>query len=321
MLLVDAANAESDRLSKISSNGGTKKLDSIIEIGRKMYHDLSERGVGIAGISVGGKSKNDQEARVYSQRVFHNAAGLLKNFHIVVFIDEAQNTPVKDSTKGVLDCLHDPPDKIPLLAIFFGLSDTESRLTECGISRPADERVVSLEVLTREDASEAVRGVFKAYNFTGSREDIETWVEHLAKLSQGWPQHVSRVSVAASRVISNNGKQIGEELLKQALEEARRRKESYYAMILRRCSGQPWVYKKLALMAREKNGILSLDEILHIAEFSRTRQGKPVDDFLTDALHAGVLIETREPPNRYRIPIPSLGDYLRSLPEDLPAGI
>ncbi|MCY4312162.1 MAG: AAA family ATPase [Gammaproteobacteria bacterium] len=126
MLIVDAANAESKRLSEISSGSGAKKLESIMEIGRKMYHDLSERGVGIAGISVGGKLKNDQEAKVYSRRVFQNAAGLLRNFHTVVFVDEAQNTLIRDATKGVLDCLHNPPDKIPLLSAFFGLSDTES---------------------------------------------------------------------------------------------------------------------------------------------------------------------------------------------------
>ena len=105
------------------------------------------------------------------------------------------------------------------------------------------------------------------------------------------------------------------------LDEGQKRKESYYAMILRRCSGQPWIYKKLALVAREKNDILGLDEIFCIAEHARTKRGKPVEDFLTEALHAGVLIETREPPNFYRIPIPSLGDYLRSLPGEPPAGI
>jgi len=320
MLIVDAANAESQRLLEISSSS-TKEIDGIMEIGRKMYHDLSERGVGIAGISVGGKLKNDQEAKVYSQRVFQNAAGLLRNFHTVVFVDEAQNTPIRDATKGVLDCLHNPPDKIPLLSAFFGLSDTESRLSDCGISRPADERVVSLEALTGEDVSEAIRGVFEAYDFADSHEDYEIWVKKLAELSQGWPQHINRVSVVASRVIANNGGKVNGALLKQALEEAQKRKESYYAMILRRCSGQPWIYKKLALVAREKNDILGLDEIFCIAEHARTKRGKPVEDFLTEALHAGVLIETREPPNFYRIPIPSLGDYLRSLPGDPPAGI
>ncbi|MCY4150141.1 MAG: hypothetical protein OXF73_12495 [Gammaproteobacteria bacterium] len=321
MLLVDAANEESERLSKISSGSGAKKLERIMGIGRKMYHDLSERGVGIAGISIGAKPNSEQEAKVYSQRVFQDAASFLKSFRIVVFVDEAQNTPVEKSTLGVVDCLHNPPGEIPLVTAFFGLSDTEAILSKCSLSRPPDERVANLELLTYEESSEVIRSVFEAYKFSGSKEDIEIWVSHLAKLSQGWPQHISRVSVVASRVISNNGGQIKRELLERVLDEGQKRKESYYAMILRRCSGQPWIYKKLALVAREKNDILGLDEIFCIAEHARTKRGKPVEDFLTEALHAGVLIETREPPNFYRIPIPSLGDYLRSLPGDPPAGI
>ncbi len=321
MLLVDAANAESKRLSEISSGISVKKLERIMEIGRKMYEDLLERGVGIAGISIGGKPSSEQKSKVYSQRVFQGVANLLKSFRIVVFVDEAQNTPVKKTTQGVVDCLHNPPDKMPLVTVFFGLSDTEEILSRCGLSRPPDERVVTLGLLTHEESSEVVRSIFQSYNFRGSQEDFEKWVKHLAELSQGWPQHICRVSVAASRVISKNGGQIKEELLKQVLEEGQKRKESYYAMIIRRCSGQLWIYKKLAMMAREKNNLLSLDDILHIAEFARNKKAEPIEDFLTEALHAGVLIETREPPNRYQIPIPSLCDYLQSLPEDPPAGV
>ena len=39
-----------------------------------------------------------------------------------------------------------------------------------------------------------------------------------------------------------------------------------------------------------------------------------MEDFLTDALHAGLLAPAPELPDHYRIPIPSLGDYLRALP-------
>ncbi|MCY4219597.1 MAG: ATP-binding protein [Gammaproteobacteria bacterium] len=321
MLLVDAANAESNRLSEVSSGSSIKKINSIIEIGRKMYHDLSQRGIGIAGISVGGKLRNDQDAKIYSQRVFRDAASLLKSFHIVVVVDEAQNIPIEKTTKGVVDCLHNPPSEIPLIAAFFGLSDTEEVLSKCGVSRPADERVVTLELLSHKESSEVMMSIFESYKFIGSQEDIETWVKCLAELSQGWPQHISRVSVVAARVISSNDKRIKAKLLKQVLAEGQKRKDNYYAMILRRCSGQLWIYKKLAMIASEKNDILSLDDILYLAKFARNKKAEPIKDFLTEALHAGILIETRNPPNYYRIPIPSLCDYLLTLSEDPPAGI
>ncbi len=110
---------------------------------------------------------------------------MLENLHLVVLVDEAQNIPVSGPTKGVMDCLHNPPAKIPLVAAFFGLSDTQNVLRECGLSRFADERVVTLEPLPDEDAACAIRSAFDAYGFTGTPEDREVWVSRLADLSQG----------------------------------------------------------------------------------------------------------------------------------------
>ncbi|MCY4312093.1 MAG: ATP-binding protein [Gammaproteobacteria bacterium] len=321
MLLIEAVNRESERLSRLSLDKTTDKLKGFLDIGRALGNELSERGFGVGGYAFGPKSKSEGVVTADSQLVFHNAAHLLKDFHLVVFIDEAQNTPVQDSTKGVLSCLHDPPDKIPLLATFFGLSDTESRLTECGISRPADQRVVNLELLDYEETCDVIRSIFKAYGFSGSSEDQEIWVERLAELSQGWPQHINRVAVAASRVIVEHGGKIRNEWLEQALHNARDRKEDYYRMILRRCSGQSWIYKQLVLAADQNDGLLNIDQILNIAQYARTKSGEPVKDFLTDALHAGVLMESRDNPGSYHIPIPSLGDYLRKLTDNPPPDI
>jgi len=191
-------------------------------------------------------------------------------------------------------------------------------LVECGISRPPDERVTNLELLTREETSEVIKRIFESYNFTGFLENPEIWIAHLAELSQGWPQHINRVSVAACRVIAKHEYPIKDELLEHVLQEGRKSKENYYDMILRRCSAQPWIYRQLAMAAEKNEGILDLDCILQIAQHARTRKGTPMDDFLTDALHAGVLIETRHPPSCYQIPVPSLGDYFRSLKQEPP---
>ncbi|MCY4314474.1 MAG: ATP-binding protein [Gammaproteobacteria bacterium] len=51
---------------------------------------------------------------------------------------------------------------------------TVSRLGRCGLSRPPDERVVNLELLTHEEASEAIENAFESYNFTSSLENPET---------------------------------------------------------------------------------------------------------------------------------------------------
>ena len=320
VLLVDAANAESERLSEIFSGSGAKKLESIMEMGRKVYQDLSIRGVGIAGISVGGKSKYDGEAGVYSQRIFQNAAGLLKNFHTVVFVDEAQNTPVKDTTKGVLDCLHNPPSRIPLIAAFFGLGDTEAKLEQCGLSRLPDEHVANLRLLSEAETSDAIKSMFDAYEFVGQQQDREAWIECLVELSQGWPQHINRVAVAAARVIYDNGGKIEGSLLEKALEDGRDRKKDYYARRLQKCSEySSLLFKQIAQALKHKPHGISRSDLFSMSSPALSETRSSFDEFLMDVLHAGVLTPTTQLPDHYQIPIPSFGDYLCALPvEPLP---
>ncbi len=320
-IMVEETSREIERLSGKFPGQVSGSMEKLKGIGQKLLSDLTKRAYTVStggmDVTMHGRPENaPNPENIPAEIVFRDAAPILDNVRLVVFVDEAQNTPMGDSTKGVINCLHRNTQGIPLVAAFFGLSDTENRLGNCGLSRPPDERVVNLELLTHEEASEVIKSVLESYNFIESLENPETWIDRLAQLSQGWPQHINRVSVSACRVIAKHEHQVRGELLEYAIEEGRKSKENYYDMILRRCSAQPWIYKKLALIAKDGDGILRLDDILQIAQYARTRKGTPVDDFLTDALHAGVLIETRHPPSRYQIPVPSLGDYLRSLKDD-----
>ncbi|MCY4358671.1 MAG: hypothetical protein OXD01_14245 [Gammaproteobacteria bacterium] len=192
------------------------------------------------------------------------------------------------------------------------MSDTKQVLRKCGLSRLPDEQVVTLDILSHDDAKGAIRAVFDAYDFKGP--DQATWVDKLASLSQGWPQHINRVSVAAGRVIHRNGGGIQPNLLQSAIAMGQERKNDYYASRLEACSEDPWIYKQLAEAAGERNGLLSWDEIDSISERMRNKMGLSTNDFLADALHAGVLMDSKSLPDHYKIPIPSFGDYLRELP-------
>ncbi len=312
--MVDAANAESERLRGRTSGTASRVLGELLDRGRQILREIPDRDVSVGGVSWSGR-----EREVSASGVFSHAAPHLGKFHIVVCVDEAQNTPVSDNTKGVMDCLHRDPGGIPLVAAFFGLSDTQNVLRECGLSRFADERVVTLEPLPDEDAACAIRSAFVAYGFTGTPEDREAWVNELAELSQGWPQHINRVAVAAARVIRDNGGHIDGALLEQALESGRKRKDAYYAGRLAAGTGRSWVYKGLALAAEKNGGILTYDGIESLTEEVRGKTGETMEDFLTRALHAGLLSPTREIHDHYRIPIPSFGEYLRALPVESPA--
>ena len=317
ILLIEAANAENERLSKMAPGAIAGKFKGLLETGRKFYGELSERGIGLAGVSIGGKPEAGSSGDTYipSERVFRDAAPLLENLHLVVLVDEAQNIPVSGPTKGVMDCLHNSPANIPLVAAFFGLSDTQDVLRQCGLSRFADERVVTLEPLPDEDAACAIRSAFDAYGFTGTPEDREVWVSRLADLSQGWPQHINRVAVAAARVIFDNGGRIDGALLEQALESGRKRKDAYYAGRLAAGTQDPGLYKQVALAAEtHPNGILPRATLRDLTSSELENSQDSFDDFLANALHVGLLAQTKDLPYHYQIPIPSFGDYLRALP-------
>ena len=326
MDLIDAANKESDRLSKMAPDAIARNLRKLLDLGGKLYGEMSERGVGLAGISVGGRlqaaSRSEMTAR--SARIFREASPLLEKFHLVFFVDEAQNTPVADTTRGVMGCLQDPPKELPLVAAFFGLSDTQQVLRKCGLSRFSDERLVNLEPLSMEDASGSFRCLLDAY-YTGTEEEKAVWVNALAELSQGWPQHINRIGVAAGRVLRTNKGRLERHLLSEALNKGTERKNDYYVGRVEAGSSRAWVYKRLALAAVKKQGefvdTLSYDEIDLLTEAARKRKGESIEEFLTDALHAGLLSPARGMLDHYKIPIPSLGDYLRALPVEPPQAV
>ncbi|MCY4263242.1 MAG: hypothetical protein OXE78_00055 [Gammaproteobacteria bacterium] len=69
----------------------------------------------------------------------------------------------------------------------------------------------------------------------------------------------------------------------------------------------------MAEAAGESDGVLAQFETDKLTEAFR-KKDQSIDDFITNALHAGVLMELRKHPKHYKIPIPSFGQYLRELP-------
>ena len=312
--ILDATQSETERLRALTPRTAVaRRLDDLQAHGQQLSRELWERGGGAFGLSVGRR----REETVTAARAFRQAASLLSGFRIVVCVDEAQNVPVEPSTKGVLDCLHRDPQGIPLVTAFFGLSDTRAMLRRGGLSRLADERIVTLEPLAESEAAEALERVFAAYGFPGTAAERAQWIEQLAALSQGWPQHLNRVAVAAMRVLQDHRTgELGEAALTDARTRGRERMERYYAARLEAGSAEPEVYRQLAEAAAERDGLLSTPALDALTK--AVRQGEPLDAFLTDALHAGLLAPVQHPPKHYRIPIPSLGDYLRARPVDSP---
>ncbi len=206
------------------------------------------------------------------------------------------------------------------MAAFFGLSDTRQVLRECGLSRFARGRVVTLYPLPDEDAACAIRSAFDAYGFTGTPEDREVWVNRLAELSQGWPQHVNSVAVAACGIIRANGGRIDSGHLDEAMAAAEEYKREYYAGRLAAGTEDSGIYKRIALAAGSSpDGILSRATLRGLVRSAPENASGDFSEFLANALHAGLLTPTQGLPDHYRIPIPSFGDWLRALPVELPS--
>ncbi len=321
--LIRATDEENTRLAKLWPDANSTRPKKLLDFGKLIYDELSSRGFSLAGVSVGARSGTGSRSSIEMSpaELFSAAAPLLKNFDFVVFVDEAQNTPIDPMTESVLDCLHRDTCGISLVAAFFGLSDTKDVLRECGLSRPPSERVINLGSLSLDESKTSLERMINAY-YAGSEEEKNTWVEALAELSQGWPQHINRVGVASGRVIRSNGGRLERHLLEQALQKGNDLKNEYYAARLEAGKYPPWVYKRLALEAAKKQGnfagTLTYEEVHSLTESARNIQNQSVDEFVNTALHAGLLTTVEDLPFHYRFPIPSLGDYLRSLSLTIP---
>ena len=273
--LIRATDEESKRLSSAAAGASAQKLENLLGLGKRVLEQLSNRGFTIAGISVGGKSSADKHSnfKMSVAQLFRQAAPLLENIHFIVFVDEAQNTPVETTTRAVLDCLHRDPQGINLVAAFFGLSDTVDVLRKCGLSRLALDRVVNLEPLGFTDAACSFRRMIDTY-YSGSDQEKDIWADALAELSQGWPQHINRIGVAAGQVIRDNGGKLRRSLLGEALEKGTEKKNDYYDYRIAAGYRDSDIYVELAVAAgRNPNGLLSISELRNLSAQNLSKRG------------------------------------------------
>ncbi len=119
--MMEAAKRELDRLDRAFSADESNRMQKLKEAGEYILSGLRQLdvtvNVGVAGITKHGESGSTQlQQGLSAERMFSDAATYFENIRLMICVDEAQNTPVSESAKAVMDCLHGGTQGLSLIA-------------------------------------------------------------------------------------------------------------------------------------------------------------------------------------------------------------
>ena len=290
-----------------SARGLVKVIDAApgVRLTGRLSRALDQRGwrigpVGLPPRPVGGESVTTlMKAR----------QSAWKRHVIVLLVDEAQNIPADSAeARAIISYLHGSVREARILLACYGLGNTQEKLAELGVSRLARDRSTTLRPLAVAQARESIDRVFLSCGVAGPARDRDRWLEALAALSLGWPQHLRAITSVALEHLAASRMNLSAGSLEAVLQAGRAARERYYAQ---RLSGvMLWLpaYREIAEALRLADAPhLRLDQIAEIARPHLARWDVSLEEFLSRTLRAGVL---GAQDSRYSIPIPSFADYL-----------
>ena len=271
---------------------------------------LSERGGGAGGIAIAIGPRPPRELDVQSR--FEARKEAWQGAVVVVLVDEAQNIPMSDRTRAIVQCLHAGEHGSRILLACFGLSDTVHTLRRLGISRLGTRRRHDLSALSAREAAASIRAAFDAFGVHGSPAERARWVDALAGVSQGWPQHLRNVTREALLELNAHSMELSRSSLERAVARGEDAKRAYYEDRLEGVGRWLPAYRRLAARLEDDGGASLTDEELEAAIGPELRKrNTSYEAFLEEAIHAGVLSWSR---GGYAIPIPSFALHIRAAP-------
>lgn len=291
----------------LSARGLVKVIDTALglRLAGRLSRALDQRGwrigpVGLPPGPMGGESVTTlMKAR----------EGAWKRQVIVLLVDEAQNIPADSAeARAIISYLHGSVRKARILLACYGLGNTQDKLAELGVSRLARDRLTTLRPLAVAQARESLDRVFSSCGVAGPAPDRDRWLEALAALSLGWPQHLRAIASVALEHLAARGMKLSASSLEAVLQAGRTALTRYYDQ---RLSGvMLWLpaYREIAEALRPAGvSHLRLHQVAEIARPHLARWDVSLEEFLSRTLRAGVL---GAQDSRYSIPIPSFADYL-----------
>ncbi|MDE0420545.1 MAG: hypothetical protein OXK76_06610 [Gammaproteobacteria bacterium] len=240
---------------------------------------------------------------------------------VVLYMDEAQ--VIAPSAEDGLRRLNTTGLGIPSVCLFVGLSHTQDRLREAGISRLSQDAVVNMGAMDKCECAGSVKMLLDEFGAGGDDEAKEAASAAVAEYSHGWPQHLFSAQKALSgELVRTNGSLSGVDW-KRVREESDHRRYEYYAG---RLSGavlgsEPSV--TAAIVAKAQEGPTTHSGLIKLCRRELERAGLLEDpdlavaptEFARMPIERGVLSIVPDSSsfaagNRYAVAIPSLAEWI-----------
>ena len=245
------------------------------------------------------------------------------NERAVVFIDEIQN--IAPDTQAdecrLVRALH-TQDRIPVLLVCSGLSNSEDALGRAGLSRLGTENCIPLGSLTQEETLDCARATLdfvRQRGLPGSDGAVQRWAGRIAASSDGWPRHLQNYFTATWETLAaHEAPALDAADLDATIRRGDARREDYYIKRISR-SGLPIsvvgaLHEQLALgeSLDEYQAMNVIDDAIAglPAGMQRSIKGRfaASDDCLESLLRAGIVSLDRH--KRCVSPIPALHQFV-----------
>ena len=296
---------ESFRATRHEERGG--------EVGLKM-------GVGASGSYSEGASVNAPEIDAFSQ--FEHFSEDASRKPVMVCVDEIQNIKADSKAAEFVRYLH-TQSIAPVLLVCAGLSNSEQRLHDTGLSRVAPSHVIPLGALQPEETLLAARKSLRVIAETARIDPdafVDLFAEEIAAASDNWPRHLTSYLQGIGQLLLEQEQPSLHGLdRKQALERGHLLKDEYY---VQRLNASQLPARLLAsLYSRIIMRPMSRDEcagfLIKAIREDKTDTGEVLrerfessDDVFEQALRAGVVTYKN---NECEIPIPSLATFVNKM--------
>ena len=251
---------------------------------------------------------------------------------LLLTVDEVQGMAshlqvpfLKPKLESTLRAIRNSELRVPVVLLVGGLGNSLDVLSKFGMSRLPSDWVVNLGRLDADAERRVIRDWIVKSGGVGDAHPhiVEHWVGSIAAETDGWPQHIHNFAPQAAQWLQNHGCLMPENVPEEIMETGKARKRAYY---VQRVSGISRRFRlALArLCAKTQNGA-SLDEYQLLSAFmkavwegDRQNASEIAKSTFQACVWKGVLSIDDE--GKYRIPIPSMEDWLLTTYGGRPSG-